>query len=48
MTYAGIAENDTIAIGDTKTFTVTITWDGDSTKASSMSYSMDLVFEQSI
>lgn len=48
MTYAGIAENDIIAIGDTKTFTVTITWDGDSTEMSSMNYSMDLIFEQSI
>lgn len=48
MTYDNIAENDIIDVGNTKTFNVTITWDEDSTKESSLNYSIGLIFEQSI
>lgn len=48
ITYDDIVVDDIIAIGSTKTFKITVTWDGESTKASSLSYSIGLVFEQSI
>lgn len=48
VTYEDIAENDVIAVKDSKTFKVTVTWDGKSNTSSSLSYSIDLLFEQSI